>query len=250
MKKVLYLGSANLIYQQMEEVDTAIRELFEKTETEYVILPDEKHCVEGLYAFGFRKQALEEAELFHKQMKGLDVEAIVSPYGAGQNMWEKVYPKEFGLKLDVPFLNVTQFFNDALKERDDVKLSPVPMKLIMHDGCTLGRKLGLYNAPREALRRIPELELIDLEHPSIGIGGTTAADWSSCPGAWMNMSVPELATEVEVNFIEKNAMPLKADAITTTCANAYFGIRMGIQAGNFPLKAYFFTNILNMAWRV
>ncbi len=248
MKKVLYLGSANLQYQQMPEVDEHIKELFQKSGVEYVTLPNEKHCVEGLYPLGFRELAHKEAKKFYAEVQDMDIDAIVSPYGASQSMWENVYPKEFGLKLKVPIYNVTQFFHQLLM-KEDVQFEPLPMKLVMHDGCTVGRKLGIYKEPRELLGKIPELEVLDLPHPSIGIDGTTAADWSTCPGAWMNMTIPELADEVEMNFIEKNVMPLKADAITTDCANALFGIRMGIMKGNYPLKSYFFTDIINMVWR-
>jgi Fe-S oxidoreductase len=248
MKKVLYLGSANLHYQQMPEVDEHIKELFQKCEVEYVVLPNEKHCVEGLYPLGFKELARKEAIKFYDEVKDLDIDAIVTPYGASQSMWTNVYPDEFGLKLDVPFYNVTQFFYLKAKELN-VQFDPLPMKLAMHDGCTVGRKLGVVKEPRELLKKIPELQLVEQQHPSIGIDGTTAADWSTCPGAWLNMTIPELADEVEKNFIEKNIMPLQVDAVTTDCANALFGIRMGIMKGNYPLKSYFFTDIINMVWR-
>ncbi len=248
MKKVLYYGSSNLQYQQMEEVDEGIRELFSKAGVQYVVPPLEKHCVEGLYTFGYKEEAKKEAIQFYEMVKDLDVEAVVTPYGASQYMWETTYPEVFGLKLPFPFYNVTQFFHRILMT-EDVKFDPLPMKLVVHDGCTVGRKMGIYKEPRELLGKIPGLTLVDLPHPSIGIDGTTSADWSTCPGSWLNITIPELAEEVEMNFVQKDVMPLEADAITTDCANALFGIRMGIMKGNFPLKAYFFTDIINMVWR-
>lgn len=248
MKKILYYGSSNLQYQQMPEVDEGIKRLFEKVGVEYVIPPNEKHCVEGLYTFGFRDMALKEAKEFYEAVKDMDVDAVVSPYAASQYMWEEAYPKEFGMKLPFPFYNVTQFFYLILKDKY-VDFKPLELKLLIHDGCTLGRKMKITKEPREVLKKIPGLQLLEMQHPSVGIAGTTPADWSTCPGSWLNITVPELAEEVEKNFVEKDVMPLQPDAVTTDCANAFFGIRMGVLKGNFPVKAYYFTDILNMAWR-
>ena len=45
---------------------------------------------------------------------------------------------------------------------DKFDLKPFPKRVTYHDPCHLGRKLDFYEAPRELLSKIPQLELVEM----------------------------------------------------------------------------------------
>lgn len=68
------------------------------------------------------------------------------------------YP-EFGGNYEVE--HVTQLFIRLIKEGRLKPEKPVEKKAVYHDPCTLGRQSGIYEEPREVLKSIPGLELVE-----------------------------------------------------------------------------------------
>lgn len=244
---ILYYGSGTLQKQGLFSVDSSIKNLFKKLGVNYITYDNEKPCAEGLYPLGFVEEARKEAEMFMKDVKSLQVEKVVSPYAAPLFTWKKSFPEDFGFSLPVEIEHITNFLYSIMKDRD-VQFKRMDVKVGFHDGCTLGRKMGVYEEPRNLLKMVPGITILNVEHQQIGFDGTTVADWGSCSGAWLNMTLPELADWVEENVIMEDFAPLNPDIITSTCANGLYGISKGIEKGKYPFKAMFITEILDEAW--
>ena len=83
------------------------------------------------------------------------------------------YP-DFG--LHIPVLSIVEVLYQALKEGRLRPKNPYPKKVIYHDPCYLGRHSGLYDEPRELLRAVPGLELLEFDRAKgdslcCGMGG-------------------------------------------------------------------------------
>lgn len=83
------------------------------------------------------------------------------------------------------------------------------IKLTYHDSCELGRGLGIYDPPRELIRSLPEVELVEMER---------SRELSACcgSGAGVKSGYPELANAISKKRI---AMAEKTGAtmIVTSC---------------------------------
>lgn len=82
-------------------------------------------------------------------------------------------------------VHVTQLFARLL---DEGRLKPVKSlckRVTYHDPCTLGRQSGIYDEPRQVLRSIPGLELVEIENfnrdQSVCCGGGGGGLWLDWP---------------------------------------------------------------------
>ena len=87
------------------------------------------------------------------------------------------YPK-FGSDFEV--IHSTQYLLQLIKDQRLEFTKELPIRVAYHDSCYLGRHNGIYDEPREVLRSIPGLELIefpDYREDSICCGGGSGRLW-------------------------------------------------------------------------
>jgi Fe-S oxidoreductase len=77
------------------------------------------------------------------------------------NSLKNEYP-DFGLQVEV--IHHTDFLLGLVAEGKLVPTRPVAGKVVYHDSCYLGRYNGVYDSPREILKRIPGVELVEAEY--------------------------------------------------------------------------------------
>ena len=91
--------------------------------------------------------------LFHKA--GVKKIITLSPHS--YNVFRNEYPDSFEI------FHYTQVLRDLIKVGRLKPASKLNMKVTYHDPCFLGRHAGEYEAPREILRAMPGVELVEME---------------------------------------------------------------------------------------
>ncbi|MGQ9684009.1 MAG: FAD-binding and (Fe-S)-binding domain-containing protein, partial [Anaerolineae bacterium] len=99
--------------------------------------------------------------------KARGIKTVVTSCPACWLSWA-VYYKEYAKKLGLPYDIQTRHWSELVAERVRAGQfrfpQQVPLKVTWHDPCHMGRAGGIYEPPREVLRAIPGLELVEMEH--------------------------------------------------------------------------------------
>jgi len=104
------------------------------------------------------------AEYNVKLYKNAGVKTIITSCAEGYRTWKFDYPKIIK-DFDFKVLHFTEFF---LKEKilENIRFPQrLNLKVTYHDACRLGRIGGkLYDAPRDLIKKIPGVELVEMEN--------------------------------------------------------------------------------------
>jgi Fe-S oxidoreductase len=148
----------------------------------------------------------EIAEKNIKEFNKHDVKKIVTIDPHAYNIFKNEYP-DFGFEAEV--YHHTQMLFDLVMEG---KLKPqreINQRLTYHDSCYLGRYNGVYDPPREILKSIPGLELVEMKRNK---------ENGMCCGAGGGLMWTEETTGNRINVARtEQAMEVKPDMISSAC---------------------------------
>jgi len=180
--KVLYFTGCATNYL-FPNVGHAVIKVLNRMGMEVILPRGQMCCGLPLYQWGGRKAALKNIRENLKLFNRKDVETVVvdcASCGAAlkkeyahilEEMGESAKPaKELAEKV----MDISQIL-----ARFDFKkvLKPVAQRVTYHDPCHLGRSQGVKEEPRNLLRSIPGLELVEMAGAETCCGGGAALPW-------------------------------------------------------------------------
>jgi len=132
--------------------------------------------------------------------------------------FKKVYPALFE-DFNMEVLHISQLLSSILKDGTVGLKEMGSLKVFYHDPCHLTRGLGIFEEPREILRSIPGIELIN-----------PGPEGSTCCGFGGGVRINHPERSIEIAREEHIRLKGKADAVITNCA----GCRQNLLEGRIP----------------
>ncbi|MER2108608.1 MAG: (Fe-S)-binding protein [Solibacillus sp.] len=149
----------------------------------------------------FQELCMQNIETF----QSYNVRKIVTTDPHAFNTLKNEYP-EFGLEAEV--FHHTQLLADLLKEGKLKPTKKVDEKIAYHDSCYIGRYNDIYESPRDILRAIPGIEILEMERnreSSLCCGAGGGRMWmEEREGTRMNIARTEMALETNPTVIGSN----------------------------------------------
>jgi len=187
---------------------------------EFGYLADEEPCCGGLlYYIGLQSDFAKNAEEMHKRLKSFGVKRIISIVPSCTYTIRSLLPKSVeGYDLEVKhFLEVVL---EGIQSRE--LRFPREVKVTYHDPCQLARSLGLIEEPRQLLRAIKGIELVETDW--------TTGEWATCCGGGGGFEAvfPELSQILAVNRT-KELLETGAEIIVTHCPGCIMQLKDGLK---------------------
>jgi Fe-S oxidoreductase len=163
---LFWVGCAASYDDRAKKIARATARLLKQAGVDFAILGQEENCTGdparragNEFLFATLAEANAATLNGYKDQGGAKTVVTTCPHCF--NSLKNEYP-DFGAKLEV--VHHTDFLLGLLAEGKLVPTNAVEGRVVYHDSCYLGRYNGIYDPPREILRRIQGVELVEAEY--------------------------------------------------------------------------------------
>lgn len=260
---VYFVGCASS-YQQ-PELALATAELLKKAGTEFMVLDDEWCCGHELFATGQLELAREVADHNIKAIENSGAQTVITSDAECYKTLKVDYPKILEKSTeDMPYtiLHITEYIDQLMKDGKFEFKKSVPMKVTYHDPCNLARlsepwfhwephyeppniavgkvwrrgDKGIYDPPRDILKGIPGIELVEMERAKDNA-------WCCGAGGGVGLAFPDFALWTAGERIEE-AETTGAEAIVSCCPQCKAILSRVAEAKKTGMKVYDITEVM------
>ena len=200
---VYFTGCVASYFPLAQKIPIALAEILERSGVDFTLLGEEEWCC-GFPLLGAGLKDLFDEFMTHNlaavQAKG--AEKLIFACPSCYQTWREYYPR------GVDIAHGSQFLLQLVKE-NRVPLKALPMTVTYHDPCDLGRGARVFDEPRELIRSIPGIRLVELPQNR---------EACNCCGGGGNLEMvdAELSKKIAGNKIEE-IIGTGAQAVVTSC---------------------------------
>jgi len=204
---IYWVGCAASLEERSMKVAVALANVLKAAGIKVgVMCEDETCCGEPARRIGneylFQMQVMKNIEAFNKH--GIKKILVSCPHC--YNTFKNEYP-QFGGELEV--VHHSQFIADLLREGRLKLTSGLEQTITYHDACYLGRHNDIYDSPREVVKGIPQVKMVEMERSrrrSFCCGGGGGHFWME---EREGVRISEMRTE--------QALKTNANILATAC---------------------------------
>ncbi len=237
--EILYWTGCMVSYRTPQTA-LAFYNLLKKLKADFTNLErNEGCCGYVLFSSGLWKEAEKVAQDVAKIIRKIGIKTLITPCSGCYYTFTKLYPEIANIHLPCEILHSSQFIEEKINHKQ-FDFNPINNKITYHDPCSLGRHCGVYDSPRNILKSIPNLKIIEMS-----LNKSQARCCGGGGGLWNynhNISLDSASTRLNEDFI-----PLNIDILTTACPLCQMNFRITAKRNAVPLQVNDITEIIESA---
>ena len=230
-----------------------------------MVLDDEWCCGHELFATGQLELARDMADHKIKAIESSGIKTVITSDAECYKTLKVDYPKILEKSTtDMPYtvVHITEYFDQLMKDGKFEFKKRIPMKVTYHDPCNLARlsdpwihwdphyelpniavgkvwrrgEGGVYEQPRDILKAIPGIELVEMERSRDNA-------WCCGAGGGVVAAFPDFTMWTAGERVEE-AEATGAEVIVSACPNCRETFTRAIEARGTEIKVYDITEIM------
>ena len=220
-----FVGCTSALTPEIESVAINTAKVFNKLNVDFSILGEHEVCCGSVgMRTGDHKAFNSVAQKNYELFKRSGVKTIVTSC-AGCYRTLKIDYADILKDLEIEVLHTVEFLNKVLNEKN-VQLKKLELNVTYHDPCHTGRHVGLYEEPREILKKIANLTEMKTIKQSANCCGA---------GGGVKKGFPELALKIGKSRIQE-AEETGAEIVVSICPFCYRNLADAIAEMGSKLK--------------
>ena len=165
-------------------------------------------------------------------IKDAGADTVITSCPACDMMWRQVYPK-WATRLGLEFSIKCRHYSEVVAEkiaRGEFAFpgnGHEPCTVAWHDSCHIGRVSGVYEPPRQLIKAIPNVKLVELEHHH--------EEARCCGGVLTLIKEPKVAADlgqVRLDEVQKAG----AEKVVALCPCCEFQLRVSADKKKMPVE--------------
>ena len=201
-----------------------------------MVLDNERCCGHDLYWLGQLETFDQLAKLNIEAIKAAGAKTVVTACPECALTLKNLYP-ERNARNGFEVKHISELVAERVKE---FNFNEQAVKISFQDPCRLGRFLGVYDQPRQALQSIPGLEFKEMMHSRRGAVCCGTTNWMNCDGTSKRIQYERLS----------EAKSVGADLMVTACPKCQIHFRCsecGDKSQRVDIKITDFVNLIASA---
>nr|MDO8044443.1 heterodisulfide reductase-related iron-sulfur binding cluster [Candidatus Baldrarchaeota archaeon] len=224
---IVYFVGCTSSYREIQ-VAKAMLDILTSLKLNFTILKDEWCCGSPLFWTGQIDIAKECAKHNIEEIEKSGATIVVTSCAGCYRMIKEIYRNKFGLEYSFEVLHAPEFLLSLVKDGTLPLENEISEKVTYHDPCHIGRHMGLYEPPRELLKNIPGIELIEMTR-------NRRNAWCCGAGAGVKSAFKDLALFAAHERL-KEAQSTEAEILATSCPFCERNLRDAAKAYNVNIK--------------
>jgi len=201
---------------------------------------DEQCCGFPLLMAGQLKQAQGLIRHNVEQVRALGIPRLVTTCPSCYHMWHYTYPEVLGEELGFEVVHAVEVMSDLMTGGQLELTEPRRTGVVTyHDPCDLGRKSGIFDPPREVLRRVPGYTFVEMQQ---------SREYALCCGGGGNLETFDKALVQEVSAQRiAQAAEVNATVLVSACPQCVRTLSKAARAQRVRIRVMDLTQFVEMA---